>query len=229
MNAPVPGWQPDPTGRHDYRYWDGTRWTDDVSDAGATSVDPIGGPPQPAQEPTAVQPSVPPGYGEPPPAYVDGYPGGPSHMSPSSGGSGPSTGLLIGLGLLVAALVGGILFVLLNQDDDDTTSDTTTTSTSTTQPTTTTTAGEVTSEQVVDEFAASILSGSNGEFTEDQAHCMAEGILDVIGLERLAQVRIEAGDGNQNPVDLLTEEEQEAAFDVMRECVPDATIDQIPT
>src|SRR5687768_16660972 len=99
MNAPVPGWQPDPTGRHDYRYWDGSRWTDDVSDAGATPVDPIGG----APEPTAVQPSVPPGYGEPPPAYVNGHPGGPSHMSPSSGGSGPSTGLLVGLGLLVAA------------------------------------------------------------------------------------------------------------------------------
>lgn len=229
MNAAVPGWQPDPTGRHDYRYWDGTRWTDDVSDAGATSVDPVGGAPQP----TAVQPTVPPGYGEPPPAYVDGYPGGPSHMSASSGGSGPSTGLLVVLGILVAALVGGILFVLLNQDDDgnDAASDDTTTSTSTTQPTTTTTTeAEVTSEQVVDEFATAIFNGSNGEFTEDQAHCMAEGILDVIGLERLAQVRIEAGDdASQNPVDLLTEEEQEAAFDVMRECVPDATIDEIPT
>ncbi len=43
MNPPVAGWQPDPSGRHDYRYWDGAAWTDDVSDNGQTSVDPMGG------------------------------------------------------------------------------------------------------------------------------------------------------------------------------------------
>ncbi len=26
------GWHPDPTGRHGARYWDGSRWTDQVSD-----------------------------------------------------------------------------------------------------------------------------------------------------------------------------------------------------
>ena len=41
MNAP--GWQPDPTTRHEYRYWDGSQWTDDVSDGGVTSVDPVDG------------------------------------------------------------------------------------------------------------------------------------------------------------------------------------------
>lgn len=35
------GWLPDPTGRHQYRYWDGARWTENVSDNGATAVDPI--------------------------------------------------------------------------------------------------------------------------------------------------------------------------------------------
>ena len=34
MTDSTPGWQPDPTGRHDHRYWDGSRWTDDVADAG---------------------------------------------------------------------------------------------------------------------------------------------------------------------------------------------------
>jgi actin-like ATPase involved in cell morphogenesis len=33
------GWQPDPTGRHEYRYWNGTEWTDDVSDGGVTATD----------------------------------------------------------------------------------------------------------------------------------------------------------------------------------------------
>ena len=33
-------WQTDPTGRHDHRYWDGTKWTDHVADAGVASTDP---------------------------------------------------------------------------------------------------------------------------------------------------------------------------------------------
>lgn len=39
-------WAADPTGRHQYRYWDGERWTDQVSDNGVVSVDPpVAGPP----------------------------------------------------------------------------------------------------------------------------------------------------------------------------------------
>lgn len=35
------GWHPDPQERHELRYWDGSSWTDHVSDAGATSKDPV--------------------------------------------------------------------------------------------------------------------------------------------------------------------------------------------
>lgn len=38
------GWFPDPSGRHQYRYWSGAAWTDDVADAGAAGTDPIAGP-----------------------------------------------------------------------------------------------------------------------------------------------------------------------------------------
>jgi len=34
-------WLADPSGRHELRYWDGTRWTEHVSDKGVTSVDPV--------------------------------------------------------------------------------------------------------------------------------------------------------------------------------------------
>jgi len=44
MTDSTPGWQPDPTGRHDHRYWDGSRWTDDVADAGVAATDPYDGP-----------------------------------------------------------------------------------------------------------------------------------------------------------------------------------------
>jgi Protein of unknown function (DUF2510) len=36
------GWYEDPAGRHQYRYWNGARWTDDVADAGTASIDPLG-------------------------------------------------------------------------------------------------------------------------------------------------------------------------------------------
>jgi hypothetical protein len=36
------GWNPDPSGRHEQRYWNGTGWTDDVSDAGVAAKDPMG-------------------------------------------------------------------------------------------------------------------------------------------------------------------------------------------
>lgn len=35
------GWHPDPSGRHQQRYWDGTTWTDAVADGGNQSSDPF--------------------------------------------------------------------------------------------------------------------------------------------------------------------------------------------
>ncbi len=36
-----PAWYPDPTGRHDHRWWDGAEWTAHVADAGRASTDPL--------------------------------------------------------------------------------------------------------------------------------------------------------------------------------------------
>jgi hypothetical protein len=38
---PPPMWASDPSGRHEFRYWDGADWTDYVSDRGQTSRDPL--------------------------------------------------------------------------------------------------------------------------------------------------------------------------------------------
>ena len=40
-SAPAPDWYPDPMGRHEYRYWDGTTWTDHVASHGRQSTDPV--------------------------------------------------------------------------------------------------------------------------------------------------------------------------------------------
>jgi uncharacterized protein YxjI len=39
--ATPPNWYPDPAGRHQYRYWNGTAWTEQVADHGVQSADPI--------------------------------------------------------------------------------------------------------------------------------------------------------------------------------------------
>lgn len=41
MSSTPANWYPDSTGRHELRYWDGTRWTDHVSDHGITGLDPV--------------------------------------------------------------------------------------------------------------------------------------------------------------------------------------------
>jgi hypothetical protein len=39
--VPAPDWYPDPTGRYEQRYWDGSRWTEHVTAAGQQGVDPL--------------------------------------------------------------------------------------------------------------------------------------------------------------------------------------------
>ncbi len=43
MSNHVANWYPDPMGRHQLRYWDGDKWTEHVSDDGATGVDHLDG------------------------------------------------------------------------------------------------------------------------------------------------------------------------------------------
>lgn len=39
LSAPAGAWHPDPSGRHELRWWDGNGWTEQVSDAGRPGVD----------------------------------------------------------------------------------------------------------------------------------------------------------------------------------------------
>jgi uncharacterized protein YxjI len=49
MSDTPANWHPDPTGRHELRYWDGSAWTDHVSDQGVTGTDSVDAPPPPQQ------------------------------------------------------------------------------------------------------------------------------------------------------------------------------------
>src|SRR3954451_16657453 len=47
MDGVDAGWHADPTGRHEYRYWDGSGWTDQASDNGVPLLDPLAAHPSP--------------------------------------------------------------------------------------------------------------------------------------------------------------------------------------
>lgn len=53
-------WYTDPAGRHQYRYWEGTSWTDHVADGGVASVEPLEIRPTPAKaaEPARATPDA---------------------------------------------------------------------------------------------------------------------------------------------------------------------------
>ena len=78
MTGPGAGsWQPDPEGRYEYRWWDGQRWTDQVSHRGQVSRVPMGGAPSQGGAPSPqaqVQQGGPPSGGQAPP-QGDGFAG----------------------------------------------------------------------------------------------------------------------------------------------------------
>jgi hypothetical protein len=51
-------WHPDPTSAHEYRWWDGTRWTEHVADGGQASIDPLAGPADPAADAGTADPTA---------------------------------------------------------------------------------------------------------------------------------------------------------------------------
>ncbi|HKY67049.1 MAG TPA: DUF2510 domain-containing protein [Acidimicrobiales bacterium] len=262
MTTPAPGWLPDPTGRHEYRYWDGASWTSDVSDAGTTAIDaltaPLPAPGAPAAPPEPGDPTqVIDGTGSyapptatfgPPTAPYDASaggapPSGPYVPPPGTGGypqptprrSGPSTGLLVGLAVLAVALIAGIGFVLASGDDgdDDTATGTTTSTTAADDDTSTTLppddgddgddsgdgglgSGDVdlddpdTREAVVDVVAGQL---EEEGLEREQAECLANGVLDGLSPERLAEIGESGGD-----ISSLTPEEMSSVFSAVLDC-----------
>jgi hypothetical protein len=211
MNAPAAGWNPDPTGRHEYRYWNGGTWTDDVSDNGVASVDPVGGHDPSSGDPTeridatqqyAPQPGPQPGgYGPQPGPPPGGY--GPSH--PSGSGqfppgppvkSGPSTGLLVGLAAVAVALIAGIAFVLTSGGDDG--DDTATDETSNTEDTAT--EDTATDDTATDDTSADDLDIDLDDIDEDTSDA---AIVDLLAA------------GIRSSSDQITEEQAQCAAQAM--------------
>jgi Mitochondrial biogenesis AIM24/Protein of unknown function (DUF2510) len=74
MTGTGPGsWQPDPEGRYEFRWFDGQRWTDQISHRGQVGRAPLGGGAPQAAAPRGGAPAPQPPAGGPPPG--DGFTG----------------------------------------------------------------------------------------------------------------------------------------------------------
>jgi Protein of unknown function (DUF2510) len=100
-----PGWQADPAGRHQFRYWDGSQWTDHVADQGVLSTEPLGPAPPAPTAPT--QPAYPPSY------YYAPAPA----AAPPARRRRSKVPLVIGLLAVVALLAAGTVYVLASRGD----------------------------------------------------------------------------------------------------------------
>ena len=145
MSMPEASWRPDPTGRHEYRYWDGTAWSEAVADQGVETMDPLSEalpPPEPdAPDVAAAAPVDPPAGAsvfaatdppaDPPPVaggHTPADPGTPA-APPTRAAATPapdrrsrgrvSPRVVVPLVLVVAVLAGVVVGVLLNRDGDD--------------------------------------------------------------------------------------------------------------
>ena len=189
MTDNAAGWQADPTGRHEHRYWDGSQWTDNVSDAGVASTDAYAVADAPAPDaadvPDAAEPPVAeaPGWAEPtttmptastdptaswpttpappaPPSYTPPPPATGGPLGPDGSG-GSKRGLLIGGGILAAVAVAVAAFLLLGGGDDG-------------------------DDDVRTQLAAQFRA--NSELTNDQADCIADHVVDEMGADAFKDV-----------------------------------------
>ncbi len=92
--SPPAAWYPDPTGRHEHRYWSGSAWTEHVADRGQQSADP----PPAAGPPGAGQPST--GWQQP------GAPTGSTYGSAGGVGQPADLGVRFVARLIDSVLVG---------------------------------------------------------------------------------------------------------------------------
>ena len=92
-HGPSAGWYPDPSGRHQRRWWDGARWTSAVNTDGVSGSDPAGMRTPPSEISAAV--------GAPPPAAVQAHPA----AAAAANGSPWLVAVSIGTAAIVLALV----------------------------------------------------------------------------------------------------------------------------
>ena len=97
MTQPPEGWYTDPTSQYDYRYWNGTQWTNQVSSSGTTLNDPT------AMDPSAASTPPAPGSEAASPPQADVAPT--VQVTQKSGGFGTVIAAIVAVVVLIVVLV----------------------------------------------------------------------------------------------------------------------------
>lgn len=117
----IGAWQPDPTRRHELRWWTGTQWSDQVADHGVTALDPLhalAAPAPSAPPPSTPPPQPPPQQAAPPSATVAPLGAQPAPTPPRSRSARTLTAVASAVGL-VGIVAAATYFV--TRDDETTT------------------------------------------------------------------------------------------------------------
>lgn len=215
-------WQPDPYGRHQLRWWDGAQWTSMVSNNGVNLDE--NAPQQPMmQQPMGMQPM--------------GMPGVTPVMTPTPPKRNNALIAIIAVVVLAAAGVGVYLLTKDDKGSDKVSSGTATTMATTgtagttgtggtTQPITSVTFANGHDSQTPEGQAyvdAMMLSSGESGFSEDQARCVAEGAVDIVGVQALKDAGVTpdmVASGSELLPDFTpTEAQANAMLDMMFGCV----------
>jgi Protein of unknown function (DUF2510) len=158
-----PGWYPDPTGRHEYRFWSGTEWSRHVDDAGMRSFDVLE---SLVEGPTYVVPAA-----RGPRSREDKVVRGRRRRRRRRRFALVAVVLAAALGLAGGATAG--LILTLDDGDDATV------------------APPV--DPLTSSLEEYILDTSVGEVTEADATCMAQRVIDTVGREALESAGVDRG------------------------------------
>lgn len=220
MDPSAPGWYPDPTGRHERRYWSGIRWSRHVDDGGQRSEDPLA--PESGDRhatpgrgqlraTTSGRHTLPPGLpsggaavATPEPLGPRDTPGPPRPPAHATGTPPGRRRLVLGAVAAVVVVLAGAVLLTSQGDDGDG-------------------AGEQASaDDPLKAHLVEFAHRASGETIDDaQANCMADNILTTLGRERLVEADVMA---EENPLNAVEDDEVVTAISTGFDCLENADL-----
>jgi hypothetical protein len=193
VDPSAPGWYPDPTGRHERRYWSGIRWSRHVDNGGERGDDPIepDSREQPAvRTPAPAVPAVP----EPPQLAVEQFQPSYDRLQPPTPLQRPSRPWIVGVAAALLVMV-GIGAVLATQGGGgDGSGDNRDSDVETGQN----------DDPLMDHMLDFNRRATGDTITDAQARCMARQALGQVTRERMMEAGVLE---TANPLTVLTKDE----------------------
>lgn len=203
------GWQPDPTGRYEYRYWDGADWCDDVFDDGLMFRDPmsIGVLPPPTQRSRRWAPRLALlGAGA---LLAGGAAVAPLMLLPDGGGDDRTetagqtrlngSGTTAATSSTTTTAPAGPAGAAGGPGGSSTTAapppdSSTTTTTAPAPPPGGDAPADPDTAAIVDTLTQTFKQAGGGMLTDEQARCLGESMVEALGVDRIRELGLDTGD-----------------------------------